>query len=37
MPNAVEKFMAVKTEKAQLRDAPPEPATSGAVHTPSAR
>ena len=37
MPNTVEKFMAVNTEKAQLHDAPPESATSGAVHTPSAR
>jgi short-subunit dehydrogenase len=35
MPNAVEKLMAVNTEKAQLEDAPPSPTTSGNVHRPS--
>jgi short-subunit dehydrogenase len=35
MPKAVEKLMAIDTEKAQLKDAPPAPATSGAVHRPS--
>lgn len=34
MPNAVEKLMASKTEKAQLKDAPPAPNTSGIVHHP---
>lgn len=36
MPNAVEKYMADNTEKAQLEDATPAPATSGNVHQPSA-
>ena len=35
MPRAVEKFLAVDTEKAQLKDSPPAPVTSGAVHRPS--
>jgi hypothetical protein len=35
MPDAVEKFMAVITEKAQLDDPPAAPATSGNVHRPS--
>jgi len=35
MPRAVEKFMAVNTEKAQLDDPPAAPATSGNVHHPS--
>ncbi len=37
MPNAVEKFLAVDTEKAQLQDAPPGPKTSGTIHTPTDR
>ena len=32
--NAVEKLMASKTEKVQLKDAPPAPNTSGIVHHP---
>ncbi len=35
MPGAVEKFMASNTEKAQFKEAPPAPETSGAVHRPS--
>ena len=35
MPHAVEKFMAMNTEKAQLHDAPPAPQTSGNLHSPS--
>ena len=34
MPNAVEKMLAMNTEKAQIEDAPPAPVTSGTVHRP---
>jgi len=35
MPAAVEKFMSINTEKAQLKDAPTGPVTAGNVHRPS--
>jgi short-subunit dehydrogenase len=34
MPRAVERMMAKNTEKAQLKDAPPAPVTSGTIHHP---